>query len=94
MTLDVLFIRRSGYQRAHAEIRPIEVDEGIHDELARSVVGDLAAAVGADHRDVPGSEHMFGFAGLAEGEHRVVLDQPEFVVADVAARLFHHQTRS
>jgi hypothetical protein len=43
------------------------------------VVGDLAAAIDLQHRDVARGQHVLGPAGLAEGEHRRVLDQPELV---------------
>ena len=66
-------------------LEPAQVDQRIGHELAGAVVGDLAAAIGAHHRDVAGRQHVLGLAGLAEGEDRIVLDQPQLVVAVVAA---------
>ena len=39
------------------------------------------------HRDVAGHQHVFGLAGLAEGEHRIVFDQPQFVGGGLVARI-------
>ena len=43
------------------------------------MVGNLAAAIHLYHRDVTGKQHMLSFAGLALGEHRRVLKQPDFI---------------
>ncbi|MCY1454252.1 hypothetical protein D9M71_713040 [compost metagenome] len=43
------------------------------------MVGDLAAALDLDHRDVSRRQQMLGLAGLALGEHLGMLQQPDFV---------------
>src|SRR6476619_1841078 len=62
---------------AHAQFQPAQVEPRIRDGLPGAVIRDLAAAIDVDDRDLAGREHVFGFAGLAEGEHRLVLDQPQ-----------------
>src|SRR6476619_5497046 len=62
---------------AHAQFQPAQVEQRIRDDLPGAVIRDLAAAIEGDDRDLAGREHVFGFAGLAEGEHRLVLDQPQ-----------------
>src|SRR5690606_26581623 len=64
---------------AHADLQPAQVEQRVGHDLAGAVVGDLAAAVDVQHRDVARGEHVLGAAGLAEGEHRIVLDQPQLV---------------
>src|SRR3546814_8965165 len=39
----------------------------------------ITTTVDVQHRDVAGHQHVLGLAGLAEGEHRVVLDHPDLV---------------
>ncbi len=65
----------------------LQVQQRVQHDLAGAVVGHLAAAVDVQHRDVAGHQHVFGLAGLAEGEHRVVLDQPQFVGGGLVARV-------
>ena len=67
-------------------LQPAQVDQRIGHDLAGAVVGDLPAAVGADDRNVAGHQHVLGLAGLAQGEDRIVLEQPQLVVA-VARRV-------
>src|SRR5690606_34305595 len=72
---------------AHAELQPAQVQQRVGHDLAGPVVGDLAAAVNADHRDVPGGQHVLGTARLAEGEHGIVLHQPQLVGGGLGARI-------
>ena len=72
---------------AHADLQPPQVEQRIGHDLAGAVVGHLAAAVDVDHRDVARHQHVLGLAGLAEGEHRIVLDQPQLVGRVVVARI-------
>ncbi|MDT4865310.1 hypothetical protein FQZ97_1001050 [compost metagenome] len=44
------------------------------------MVGNLATAIHLHHRDIAGEQHMLGLAGLPLGEHRIVLEQPDFIV--------------
>jgi hypothetical protein len=49
------------------------------------MVGHLPAAVDLHHRDITRQQQVLGLAGLALGEHRRVLDQPDFVGGIAAA---------
>ena len=60
-------------------LAPREIDQQVGDELARAVVGDLAAAVDLDHRYADVAQQVLGLAGLAEREHRRMFEQPQFV---------------
>src|SRR5690606_29508311 len=64
---------------AHADLQAAQVEQRVGHDLAGAVVGDLAAAVDVQHRNVARGQHVLGAAGLAEGEHRFVLDQPQLV---------------
>src|SRR5690606_603803 len=64
---------------AHAEAQAAQVQERVGHQLAGAVVGDLAAAIHLEHRDVAGRQQVLRTTGLAEGEHGVVLDQPQLV---------------
>src|SRR5690606_25354904 len=72
---------------AHAQLQAAQVEQRIGDDLAGAVVGDLAPAIDLHHRDVARREHVLGFSGLAEGEYRIMLDQPQFVGTAFAARV-------
>ncbi|CAM5247458.1 hypothetical protein RLIN73S_05283 [Rhodanobacter lindaniclasticus] len=67
------------HQLAHADAGAAQVDQRVADDLAGAVVGHLAAAIDRHHRNVAGRQHVLHLAGLAEGEHRVVLQQPQLV---------------
>ena len=67
------------HELAHADAAAAKVDQRIHHELARPVVGHLAAAVDADDRDVAGREQVFGLAIQSLREDRLVLEEPELV---------------
>ncbi len=47
------------------------------------MIGDLPTAVHLDHRNITGRQHVFGLAGLALGEHRGMLNQPQLVVRGI-----------
>ena len=51
------------------------------------MIGDLAAAVGLDHRDITRTEQVLGLAGLALGEHGRMLDHPELGGGILIARV-------
>ena len=67
------------HQLAHADLEPAQVEQWIGHDLARAVVGDLAAAVDRHDRDLARQQHVFPFAGLAEREHRIVFEQPQLI---------------
>ena len=73
------------HQLAHLEAAPAQVDEQIHHQLARAVVGDLPAAVDLDHRDVGGAQQMLRLARLPEGVDRRMLQPPQLVGGVVVA---------
>jgi hypothetical protein len=52
---------------AHLEAAAVEVEQQVAHHLAGAVVGDLAAAVDLDQRDVGDVEQVLGLAGLAQG---------------------------
>src|SRR3546814_16094802 len=60
-------------------LQALQVEQRIDHDLAGAVVGHLATTVDVQHRDVAGHQHVLGLAGLAEGEHRVVLAHPDLV---------------
>jgi len=80
------------FEEAHvavdAEAEAVEVEDGIGDELARAVVGDVAAAVGFGDGDAGGEElggcggeMLPGVLAAADGDDgRVVFEEEE--VAD------------
>ena len=43
------------------------------------MVGNLAAAIDLDNGDAGAAEQVFGLAGQALGEHRIVFHHPQFV---------------
>src|SRR5690606_20950321 len=72
---------------AYAQLQPAQVQQRVGDDLAGAVVGHLPAPVDLHHGNVARCQHVLGFAGLAEGEHRIVLHQPQFVRAVLATRV-------
>src|SRR5690606_32507428 len=73
------------HQRAHAKPAAAQVHHRIDHQLARTVIGYLAAAIDVDHRDVAGGEHVFRLAVEAHGEHRRMLQEPDLVRGVVVA---------
>jgi hypothetical protein len=63
----------------HAHATAANVHQGISDDLAGAVIGYLPTPVDLDNRDITGGQYMLGLAGLALGEYRRMLDQPEFI---------------
>src|SRR5690606_34106386 len=72
---------------AHADPDPAQVQQRIQHDLPGTVVGHLAAAVHVQYRDVARRQHVLRLAGLAQGEDRLVLDQPQLVRGVRAARV-------
>ena len=66
--------------------RAAQIDERIGHHLPRSVVGDLAAAVGGDDGDAVSLQHMLRFAGLPLRVHGRVLAQPKLIGRGSGAR--------
>jgi hypothetical protein len=67
------------HQLAHAQLAAAHVEQQVGDRLARPVIGHLAAAVGAHHRDAARGEHVLGAARKPEREHRRMLEEPQLV---------------
>jgi hypothetical protein len=67
------------HQGLDADAHPWKLQQQIGDELSRTVVSDLSAAVGLHHRDVSGRKQMLVTSRLAEREHRRMLQQPELI---------------
>ncbi len=67
------------HELAHADAEPAQVQQRIRDDLAGPVIGDLPAAIHRHDRDLARHEHVLPAPGLAEREHRIVLDHPELV---------------
>ena len=57
--------------------------DGVADQLAGAVEGDLAAAVDVDDRDVVADGPLVGLGPLAGREHRRVLEQQDGATATV-----------
>jgi hypothetical protein len=65
---------------------PTQVEQHVNHHLARTVIGNLAAAIALHQRDAEIAQQVLGSAGLTEGEYRRVLAAPQFVGGRVAAR--------
>ena len=72
-------------QVAHADAEPAQVHQRVGHQLAGAVVRHLPAAVDLHDRDVARRQHVLRLAGLAEREHRIMLDEPQFVGGVLAA---------
>jgi hypothetical protein len=68
-----------GDEVTNTEARATQIDQWIDYELARTVIGDLSAAIGANDWNVTCSENMRGIGIHAEREHRLVLEHPDLV---------------
>ena len=66
-----------------------QIDERVADDLARAVVGDLAAAVAADDGDRAGVDDVLVATGDALREDRRVLADPEFVFRGVGFEILN-----
>ncbi len=71
MRLDTIFsqgiddrLLQQRHQLPHAQLTALEVQQDVHHLLSRTVIGDLAAAIALDHRNIAGHQHVFRFAGL------------------------------
>ena len=59
------------HQLPHAQLTALEVQQDVHHLLSRTVIGDLAAAIALDHRNIAGHQHVFRFAGLTLAEYSI-----------------------
>lgn len=64
---------------------PAEVNQGIGDNLARSMKSDLAAPVALHHRNVARAKQVIGFASEALCVNRVVFAEPQGIRRCVVA---------
>src|SRR5690242_15035769 len=71
------------HERLHLDAAAPEIDERIEHDLSRSMVSDLAAAIGRDHRDAV--RYGDRRRALSERVDRRMLEQPELVRAAVVA---------
>src|SRR5690606_21662098 len=76
-----------GYQLAHAELAPTQIDKQVADDLAGAVICHLAAAIDLNHRNIAGRDDMLGLAGLALRKHARMLQQPHFIECVCIARI-------
>ena len=58
---------------------PLHIDQRIHHELARSVIGNLSATIHVHYRNVSGSKDVFASSIQAEREDRRMLQKPDLV---------------
>ena len=84
--LDIAFGERvddggfeAGHQLPYRELAAAHIHQHVEHQLARAVIGHLAAAITLHHRDVARGEQVFGLAGLALGVDGVMLHHPELV---------------
>jgi len=63
----------------HTEPGASQIDEWIDDQLPGPVIRHLTATIGAHHRDLTRRKHVRRVGVHAEGEHRLVLDHPNFI---------------
>lgn len=66
-------------QFADLDLQPLQVEQEVDDDLAGTMVGDLAATVDLDDGDADIVQDVLALAGLAQREHRRMLDDPQFV---------------
>ena len=78
---------RFGQFFAHADLEPAQVQQWVHHDLTGPVICHLTTTIHMDHGGVARHQHVFGLAGLAKGEHRVVLDQPQLILRIGTARI-------
>ena len=71
---------------AYPPTRAPQVDKCIGQELSRTMISHLAAAVASHYRYLPGREYVLDPPRLPEGKHIGMLDQPEFVPNHFIAR--------
>ena len=66
-----------------SEVMTLKVDDGIRNNLARAMIGDVATALDADALYAAGSEHIrreqeiLSMTMLAECEHRLVFEKKQ-----------------
>ncbi|MNE57893.1 hypothetical protein D3C80_1528840 [compost metagenome] len=74
-----------GDQITHTKPEPAHIKQQVSHQLARTVIGHLAAPVGLHYWNIAGHQQVLGLARLALGEHRRVLHQPDLVASFGAA---------
>jgi len=57
---------------AHTKTRATQIDQRIDNELARTVISDLSAAINAHHRNLAWRKYMSGIGIHAQREHGLV----------------------
>jgi hypothetical protein len=68
-----------GDEVTDAEFGPFQIDEGIDHELAGAVIGNLAATVDLNDRDVSGRQQMLAAGIEAERKNRRMFRKPDLV---------------
>jgi hypothetical protein len=66
-------------QRPHAKTQSSHVQQAVKDDLARTVIGHLTAAIHLNDGNFTRRPQVFRFAGQALGKDRRMLDPPQFV---------------
>src|SRR5690606_2386462 len=74
-------------QGAYPEAAAADIQQEVHHQLARPVIGHLAATVRLYNRDAVRVEDVFGFAGLTLGKHGRMFQDPELVTGISVAPL-------
>ena len=74
-------------QFAHTEFQAADVQQQIRNDLPGTVISDLTATIGFNHRDSMIVQQMLRFSGNALGKNRRVLQQPNFIMGLLAAVL-------
>ena len=64
---------------ADAQTAPVQVDEQINNGLTGTVIGNLAAAIDANHFDAVIKQPVFRLARTPQGIDRRMLAKPEFI---------------
>ena len=68
-----------GDEIAHTKTRTTQIDQRIDDELTRSVIGDLSAAINAHHRNFARRKHMSRIGIHAKRKDGLVFEHPDFI---------------
>ena len=79
-------------QLAHTQGMPPQIDEWIHHQLSRTVIGHLTAAVDLNHRNIARRQQMLAAGIQSQREHRRMFDEPDFVgsrTVSVVRKLLH-----
>ena len=76
----------SGPSRGRPSSRARKIEQQVRDELAGTVIGDLAAAIDLEHRNAVVAQQVLAPAGEPERVDRRMLGEPDFVAASPAVR--------